>query len=246
MSLKCKRDGIVEQKIEKKGVLLSRRDNSNFVRKVYSDLIMKIFNREDKYNILHDVIGHINNLCSYGFGYKDFIITKSIGNVGDKTPHQIAGNTKKVKIGDYTVPLLPTKGKERAKQFELKKTLDEKEYYLRCLPAQVQLAEKMRDRGQRVDVGSRLEYVIITHPLGEKAKQYEKIESAEYYANHVGSIRIDYLYYLKALANPLDQVLQCVFGSSDLVLKQYKQAILKRKMLKQLTDIFEAIIIFEL
>jgi DNA polymerase elongation subunit (family B) len=245
MSLKCKRDGVVGTKIEKKGVLLSRRDNSNFVRKVYSDIIMKIFDKEDKDKILHDTIEHINNLCSYGFGYKDFIITKSIGSVGDMTPQPIPGKTKKVKVGDYTVPLLPKSGPERAKQLELKKTMDDKEYYLRCLPAQVQLAEKMRRRGQRVDVGTRLEYLIVNHPLGEKAKQYEKIESSEYYANHVGSIQIDYMYYLKALANPLDQVLQCVFGADDLILKQYKQGIAKRKMLTQLKTVFEPLIIFE-
>lgn len=245
MSLKCKRDGVVGTKIEKKGVLLSRRDNSNFVRKVYSDIIMKIFDKEDKDKILHDTIDHINNLCSYGFGYKDFIITKSIGSVGDMNPQPIPGKTKKVKVGDYTVPLLPKSGLEREKQLDLKKTLDEKEYYLRCLPAQVQLAEKMRRRGQRVDVGTRLEYLIVNHPLGEKAKQYEKIESSEYYANHVGSIQIDYMYYLKALANPLDQVLQCVFGADDLILKQYKQGIAKRKILTQLKTLFEPAIIFE-
>ena len=245
MSLKCERDGIVGTNIEKKGVLLSRRDNSNFVRKVYSDIIMKIFEKENKEKILQDTIDHINNLCGYGFGYKDFIITKSIGNVGDMNPYPIPGKTKKVKIGDYTVPFLPNGGSERTKQLELKKTMDEKEYYLRCLPAQVQLAEKMRRRGQRVDVGSRIEYVIVNHSLGEKAKQYEKIESSEYYANHVGSVQLDYMYYLKALSNPLDQVLQCVFGANDLILKQYKQGLAKRKMLTQLKSLFEPAIIFE-
>lgn len=245
MSLKCKRDGIVEHKIEKKGVLLNRRDNSNFVRKVYSDIIMKIFDKEDKDKILQDCIDHINNLCSYGFGHKDFIITKSVGNSGELKPTAIPGTTKQIKIGDYKVKLLPKNQDERQKQLTLKNATNEEEYYLHSLPPQVQLAEKMRRRGQRVDVGSRLEYVIVDHPLGEKAKQYEKIESAEYYANHVGSIIIDHMYYLKALANPLDQVLACVFGSSNLILQQYKIALQKKKVLKQLKSLFVPEILFD-
>lgn len=245
MSLKCKRDGIVEHKIEKKGVLLNRRDNSNFVRKVYSDIIMKIFDKEDKEKILQDCLGHINNLCSYGFGYKDFIITKSVGNTGELQPTAIPGTSKQIKIGDYKVKVLPKNEDERTKQLTLKNASDEKEYYLHSLPAQVQLAEKMRRRGQRVDVGSRLEYVIVDHPLGEKAKQYEKIESAEYYSNHAGSIVIDHMYYLKALANPLDQVLECVFGSNNIILQQYKIALQKKKVLKELKSIFTPQIIFE-
>ena len=245
MSLKCKRDGVVEHKIEKKGVLLNRRDNSNFVRKVYSDIIMKIFDKEETGSILQSCLDHINTLCSYGFNHTDFVITKSIGNVGDMKPTPVAGSTKKVMIGNYKVDALPKNEDEKNKKLTLKKATNDKEYYLHSLPAQVQLAEKMRRRGQRVDVGSRLEYVIVDHSLGEKAKQYEKIESLEYYANHAGSIVIDHMYYLKALSNPLDQVLSCVFGSSDLILKQYKLALLKKKVLKQLKDIFTPTIIFE-
>ena len=245
MSLKCKRDGIVEHKIEKKGVLLNRRDNSNFVRKVYSDIIMKIFDKEDKDKILQDCILHINTLCAGGYNYKDFIITKSIGNVGDLKPQPIPGKTKKVMIGDYTVDTLRKNEDEKAKQLALKKCDNEADFYLHCLPAQIQLAEKMRRRGQRVDVGSRLEYLIVTHPLGEKAKQYEKIESSEYYASHASSLDIDYMYYLKALANPLDQVLSCVFGQSNLILQQYKQQLAKRKVMSQLNSLFSPDINFE-
>jgi DNA polymerase elongation subunit (family B) len=148
-------------------------------------------------------------------------------------------------IGDYTVDTLRKNEDEKAKQLALKKCDNEADFYLHCLPAQIQLAEKMRRRGQRVDVGSRLEYLIVTHPLGEKAKQYEKIESSEYYASHASSLDIDYMYYLKALANPLDQVLSCVFGQSNLILQQYKQQLAKRKVMSQLNSLFSPDINFE-
>ena len=82
-------------------------------------------------------------------------------------------NPTKGLMGDYKVPILPIDSVEREKQFKLKKCFREQTYYLRCLPAQVQLAEKMRKlRGQRVEPNSRIEYIICNY--GDKnAKQYE-------------------------------------------------------------------------
>ena len=62
----------------------------------------------------------------------------------------------------------------------------------------------------RVEPGTRLEYVV-TNPVNHTAKQYEKIESSDYYLKHCDVIKLDYYYYLKALANPLDQVLDVNF-----------------------------------
>ena len=262
MSLKCDKDGNVGKKIEKKGVLLSRRDNSNFVRTVYSDIIMKIFDKKDTENILFDVISHVHNLCAHGFNFKDFIITKSVGSIGDGkfNPEPIPLKKNKGLLGNYTVPLLSKEKEERTRQLKLKNVEDddrkeaekEKEYYVKCLPAQVQLAEKMRRRGGRVDVGVRLEFVVLQTD-DVKAKQYDKIESADYYKEHASTLKIDNMYYLKALANPLDQVLECtVFEQKrknrlsgfesvqckDFVHKLYVNQLLKAKVLAELLNFF--------
>jgi ribonuclease HI len=245
MSLKCDKEGNVSKKIEKKGVLLSRRDNSNFVRSVYSDIIMKIFDRKNKEDILYDTIQHINKLCAYGFNYKDFIITKSVGALGDGTliPEPIAGKKGKGQLGNYTVPILSKDPKEKEKQLLQKEAINDKDFYTKCLPAQVQLAEKIRRRGGRVDVGSRLEFLVLTNE-NAKAKQYDKIESSDYYKEHSHSLKLDYMYYLKALANPLDQVLECTVGEKDFTFKIYKQQILKEKVLIQLKEKFRPKIFF--
>jgi len=246
MSLKCDKEGNISKKIEKKGVLLSRRDNSNFVRTVYSDIIMKIFDRKDNGDILYDTVQHINNLCAYGFGYKDFIITKSVGSVGNGTlvPEPIAGKRGKGMLGNYTVPLLSKDDKEREKQLLQKDAINDKDFYTKCLPAQVQLAEKIRRRGGRVDVGSRLEFLVLTHE-NMKAKQYDKIESADYYKEHSQTLQIDHMYYLKALANPLDQVLECTIGEKDFTFKIYKQQLVKEKVLTELKEKFRPKLSFE-
>ena len=42
MSLACGRDGVVGTNIEKKGVLLARRDNSKWVRDLYANVVHMI------------------------------------------------------------------------------------------------------------------------------------------------------------------------------------------------------------
>lgn len=218
----CGRDGIVSEKIGSKGVLLARRDNSPFVRNVYENVVKMISNNDEQNNILNYIIDEINKLCSNSYPYTDFIVTKSVGSIGNLTPEPFTNEkgVLKAKIGDYSVPILSNDPEERKQQLLKKEAANEEEYYLLCLPAQVQLAERMRRRGLRVENGTRLEYVV-TETGGHTAKQYEKVESAEYFAKYREILRIDTLYYLKNLANPIDQLIQAAFGIEDFVLKQY-------------------------
>lgn len=252
MYRKCLRDGVVDKKIGKKGVLLARRDNSKFVRDVYESVINQIADNVSRDDILYSIINELNQMFSLYKPYTDFIITKSVGDYGhlkyenSDEEYTIITNekgVKQVKLGDYVVPLLPTDETERAKQLLNKKATNEKDYYIKCLPSQVQLANKMCKRGKRVDIGTRLEYIVID-PDNHNDKQYNKIESTEYYNKHSDIIKIDYYYYLKALVNPLDQVLNVAFGKdanwkSDFVLEQYKFRLkCRHKVLSELKQLF--------
>ena len=226
MYRKCLRDGVVDDKIGKKGVLLARRDNSKFVRDVYEGVVSMIASHKDCSDILYFVLDQINQMCSGSKPYTDFIITKSVGDHGGLLAKPIKDKPGKAMVGDYTVPLLSRDKEERDDQMKKKKADSPQDFYLLCLPAQVQLAERMRRRGKRVDPGTRLEYVV-TNPDQHTAKQYEKIESADYMARHRNIIRLDYMYYLKALVNPLDQVLDVSFKDEKtfrpgFTMRQYK------------------------
>jgi DNA polymerase elongation subunit (family B) len=250
MYKKCYRDGIVDQKIGKKGVLLARRDNSMFIRNAYEILIMMVFNRATKKEIMLYVLEVIDNLCSHFYSYKDFVVTKSIGSHGggEVVPFINDKGKKKGKMGDYTVPLLSTEENERNRQFKLKNCNCSKDYYTHCLPAIVQLAERMRKRGQRVDPGTRLEYVISSQG-GHKAKQYEKVEDAIYFGQHSSVLNLDYMYYLKLMCNPFDDVLNILFDKEDgsqyrfqknFVLNQYKYRLrIRSAVLDELIQLFQ-------
>ena len=110
-----------------------------------------------------------------------FVITKAVGKDYKirPLPTDLKKCQKRLMDLDITPPkildidkmnqLLAQEGKESKKPHWLS------EYILRSKPAHVQLAEKMGRRGHPVEVGSRLEFVIVEHP-NMKAKQYEKIE----------------------------------------------------------------------
>jgi len=158
-------------------------------------------------------------------------------------------------MGDYKVPLLSTEEKEKNRQFKLKNCNCAKDYYMRCLPAVVQLAERMRERGQRVDAGTRLEYVI-SDKGGHKAKQYVKVEDAVYFGQHSSVLKLDYMYYLKLMANPFDDVLNVMYNKDDeynykfqkdFVLNQYKYRLkVRTKVLEELKELLNNTINFEL
>lgn len=243
----CGRDGVVEDKIGKKGVLLARRDNSQFIRTIYEQIIKKIFDRESRDDVLYFLIEQFNMLCSNCFDPKNFVVTKSIGSTGGLKPIPFVNEKgqQKTKIGDYTVPPLSSDPEVKETQLQKKGAVNETDYYTKCLPAQVQLAEKMRRRGYRVDPGTRLEYVI-TETGGHTAKQYEKVESAEYFTAHKDILNLDFMYYLKLLTNPIDQVLQSTYGLEDFTLKQYNYRLnIRTKMVNELKKLFTPRLVFE-
>lgn len=251
MYRKCLRDGVVDDKIGKKGVLLARRDNSKFIRDVYEGVINKIADNQSKEQLVDYVLEQINLMCMDCKPISDFIVTKAVGDCGNLDPQEFYNEKgeKKAKLGDYTVPLLPSRKhypKEYQDELNKKGANDASEYYLSCLPAQVQLAQRMIKRGQRVDNGTRLEYVV-TDPDNHTAKQYEKVECAEYLEKHKDVLAIDYLYYIKALSNPLDQVLSVAFPElKEFVLEQYNfRYKVRSKMLKELKELFSAKLKFE-
>ena len=257
MSLACGKDGIVSDKIEKKGVILARRDNAKIVRDIYAENMLKVFHKVPEKDVQYDLIQTLNKMFSKGFEYIDFVITKSVKgcnelkleDVQDEPCLDRMGNCKKDKdgqlmyrrtgrVGDYKIALWRS-DEEKQRKFKTKCVTRAKDYYLKCLPAQVQLAEKMRRRGKPVSEGTRLEYVMLTDGSVKniKEKKYEKIESADYYKDHSHILMIDYMCYIASLASSLDQVLNVVHNKQDFVLEQFKIRMNKMKVLEELTEL---------
>lgn len=233
------KDEKIDNNVGKKGVLLARRDNSKYVRNIYEHVVKMIFDYKKEDEIKSYVLEEINKLCSGNFNYDDFVVTKAVGDSGNLHAVKFYNEKGEEKgmVGDYTVKLLPENNEDRIKEMTSKGVDNIKDYYLQALPAQVQLAEKMRRRGKRVDNGSRIEYVITTNG-GHNAKQGKKIEHIDYFKKFSHILKIDYLYYLKLMTNPLDQILNIFSDEKDFVLNQYKiRSRQRQKILQSIRDI---------
>lgn len=248
MALQCDLDGNIEDKITKRGVLLSRRDNSKYIRDTYSDLITQSFYKNKLDNIIHELYDNVKKICTNNIIIKDLIVTKSIGNVDDYKIRALNTDDKKCKkrlqeLGIYNEDANLSKLRQMLLAFCNKEDIEDissieylilKEYIKLSLPAQVQLAERMRSRGCLVTAGERLGYVITQN--GEKLG--EKMEDTDYFKEHVSSLKIDYLYYIKLMINPVDEVLMAVYGKKDIFKKFYKTRENFKKVMIQLENMF--------
>ncbi|NBN99761.1 MAG: hypothetical protein EBV19_11065, partial [Flavobacteriia bacterium] len=97
-----------------------------------------------------------------------------------------------------------------------------KSYCKLAKPAHVQLAARLGERGFPVQAGTRLEFVVLDHP-NKDAKMYELLEDPTYYRRYKDILKINYLYYLKLLTKPLDQLLCIVFKKESVVAEMYKR-----------------------
>jgi len=253
-----KRDGVVQDKVGNKGVLLSRRDNSNVVRDLYAGLVQRVFNNVPLREILDWVFHQALAMFRRQVPVDKFTITKAVGGVGNlpllssvkgintewiRSIETGAGNTSpemleklaagKVMVGDYTIPKLSKQPVERARQLKLKQATDDVEYYTNSLPAHVSLAMKMRARGIRVDDGTRLEH-LVTFGNGHTDKLFSKVEDVKYFKRHSEYLKIDNLYYLKAMTTPVDQVLTACFGVKHFMKNLYKHWIAREKIVASL------------
>lgn len=231
MALKMVRDGSVKEGIEKRGVLLTRRDNANVIRTIYGEVIMKIFHKKTVYEVLSYLLDEMNNLCNYTHKLKEFIITKSIGDVDG-----------------YKLRLLPTEPKKRVlrlKELDIvdnctcvdcnlkcKKCTTCNEYKVKCLPPHIQLAERVRSRGKQVQVGSRMEY-IIGYPDNPKGGLAVKMEDPEHMIEGE-RVKVDPLYYIGLMENPFDEALQIGFGIEKFIKKQLQFRINKVNLMSQI------------
>ena len=244
MSLACGRDGVVGDSIEKKGVLLARRDNSKWVRDTYAKIIHMIFERKSKEEVCYQITEEFNKVCASVHPAKDFIVTKSVGEISDykirelpTDPKKLTKRLKDLNFRDDVIKLFSIDKSKLSPDEILTKQSAEKQYITLNLPAQIQLAEKMRRRGLRVDAGSRIEYVVTTTG-GPKAKQSEKLEDPDYQKKYAHIVHIDYLYYIKNIINPLDQALEVAYGLQKFTHNQHKLRLQKYTLGRNIEKLF--------
>lgn len=229
------KDGVYDsKKIGKKGVLLARRDNSTFIKNIYEEIIRQMFNFISFEDIIFWLNINISKLFQKNVDIKDLIITKAVGDVSGSV------NLENKTLGQYKVKQLPTDAGER------KIALNggtERDFYINSCPAQTILAEKMKKRGYPVEAGTRIEFVILKRPGA--VKQGDQIEEFDYFKTHKNVLKVNNLYYLKSLNNPLDQLFKAAFAKDNVMSKIYKIRNNYEKMITELDNHFRPKVIFQ-
>lgn len=223
----CTRDGILNENVGSKGVLLARRDNSKFIRNVYEHMTEMIFLRKPKEDVYEWITKKLNALFECRIPLDDYVITKSVGDSSGEYDDETCT------VGSYKVRTLSHDPVQKATQLNGK---DERAYYISSMPAHVQLAERMRLRGFPVDVGTRLEYVVLNRS-GARI-QGEKIEELEYYKERKHILKIDKKYYLETLQKPIDQLCGAGLDEPTFMAKQEIYRLNHQKVISQLKNMF--------
>lgn len=217
--------------IIKKGIVLVRRDTCAVTRKMYTEIVNSVFKDASKQEIQSLVIDMLNNMFCMRYPYTDFKITKSTKD---------AENYKKKPLPDDPI--------KRSKRLQDLGCVDESEYNMMCLPAQTQLGEKMKQRGESVGSGTRIEYVIIQIYKSRKSddKLFRKIEDIDYFGKHRDILRLDYIHYLEHLIfNPIEELLQVICINPFFLKEQITLREQKRRVCEHIIDLFNPKVLFD-
>lgn len=236
MYISCDRDGKLNTKIGKKGIVLARRDNAVITRRIYEHILQLMFSNSSKQSIIDYIIEEINEIFRNRVPYEEYIITKSVGsiynnNTADNDDYHQTTTTNELTVGNYKIKPLPDDPKARAIALN---GMTERMYAISKCPPHVQLAERMRNRNFPIDAGSRMEFVVVNR---KSEKLGDKMEDFEYFKKRRCYLSIDKLYYLNSFINPFDQLLQ-INNITNLIQTQYLYRKAYFEVIKQLNFIF--------
>lgn len=207
--------------VEKKGVVLKRRDNPDIVKKVYTGVIEPILehgSRGVKISVKF-LKSELNKLMNNDTPLEDLVVTKTLAKGYGRLCKK--DGTKRCKDCEE-------KHKDCGKECKYEKKskckkddnctgiiLGDFDYKNMNLP-HVALANKMRsrDEGSAPLTNDRISYVFVEIPDNPKAKLYERAEDLE--TVRTEGLKIDFLYYVEnQLKNPIKEVLSLMIKDAD-------------------------------
>ncbi|QCQ67772.1 DNA polymerase family B [European chub iridovirus] len=200
-----------KESIGSKGVLLSRRDNAMCARDVYRTLMEHVLTNNTYAG--EDLISEaILKVMRPGALHEEesFVITKSIGDIGEDD------DTGTYKVRNLEKARAAAADKEGDAVALLRREL------VKQLPAQAQLAERLRLQGRAVDKGSRVEYVVLQSPKGilEDSLAHRILDLDSWKENKY-IYPLDRLYYVKSMITACDQIF-AVIGAKPVTANLYQ------------------------
>lgn len=209
------------KKLLKRGIVLTRRDNCNWLRMIYEKIMLDLLNNADEYSLLDKLENDKNN------------------------PHKGIFRSEKVRslvnsIIDIVNSMFQLE--YETKEFVITRGMKQLAHKGKTDPVHIHVAKKMIARGQPVEDGERIEYVLLDkEELKYKTtdKVLLKAEDANYYSQHKDILKLDYLTYLqRQCVNPVDELLKVGIKLDNLLEKQFELRLQKKKYVSTLRELF--------
>jgi len=179
----------------KKGVVLARRDNCQYLRTTYQQIIQAILNKESEECVMNILYDRVNMLFTRQIDDLDFIIY-----TGVKDLLSYAQKNKQDQYTDINGEVISN----------VVGPLDPRLVYLNR--PQILLCKKMTKRGDEIPPNTRLEYIYLCMDNWEH--QGDKAEDYTYYTENKiqQNLHIDYLHYIeKQLCKPISELLKVIY-----------------------------------
>ena len=254
MAYTCGENGEMDEKLTIRGVLLARRDNCKWIRVLYEKVVRALMNADSQHSVYELINGVVLDLMYWKLNQKGyFVISKQVNKEYKVRPlptesKKMFKRLEDLGIYDYPKDLKPTEIDHLNSNITNEQVLKKlgmvwfEKYILRSKPAHVQLASKMTLRGKPVEAGSRIEFLVIQN-IDTKAKLCDRLEDPVYYKSHRDLLRLDRLYYLGCLSEPLDQLLNVVYRNKNFVSKIHDYHVNMFKVMEEIKRLNSPIIL---
>lgn len=204
---------------QKKGVVLARRDNSEYLRITYKQMTDKILDDKSEEDVMESLYSRVHKLFTRRIPDTQLIIY-----TGVKTIINYA-KTEKKKIGynRYEEYFIDSDG-ERFEPYPKNNSQDPRLVYPNY--PQVLLALKMIRRGTNIPGNTRLEYLYIQNP--NAIHQGEKAEDYTYYKENkdIENLKPDQIHYIeKQLTNPISELLRVKYPRGEVLYEKLEDAL---------------------
>lgn len=213
-------------KVTKKGVVLARRDNSQYLRDTYKSMVDAILDEKGKDEVMHRLYDRVHKLFTRQIPDAHLIIYMGVQSIMNYAKHKdvIRGR------GDTVTVYTDAEGKA----FEPFGQLDPRLQYSNI--PQVLLTLKMLRRGDDVPANTRLEFLYLEDTEDICNHQGEKAEDYAFYRENRKTMKPDFLHYVeKQLSKPITELLAVKYLGDVIPYEKLEDAFARR--VQELNDL---------
>jgi len=174
--------------VDKKGLVIKRRDNCGFVKRVYKNIIDFVMQGESRTKLFEYLARNLKELFMGNVPLDELKINSSLNG-------KYKSNGEYISFQDFI-----------HERVDISKIVNK---------PQTSLALKMHKRGNYIQAGDRIDYIFIET---EGKKAFEKVEDPDYFMKHKKTLKIDYMFYLKhKVQSPIDELIEVRYGIKDCI-----------------------------